>query len=186
MEPDFIQHWDQLDELAADLARTSEGKVWPTLAVSFVGHRPDLVVEAPHFVGEDADEIVAGLIDFFGALRPDRLAVLWPNVFDVDGEQVLAVRVNSAEPAGRGRWVWRTRLHPYTVDRDLGTVELGPPFDLARPPDPWSRRLRALYARRTWRRIQARGWFAIPDAPGWTVAAHPDSTTLDGFERLDA
>ena len=83
-----------------------------------------------------------------------------------------------------GRWEWRTRLYPYIIDGS-GTVDLGPPFDLPRPPDPWSRRLRQLYSRRTRRRLQPRGWFALPDAPGWELAAHPDSTTLDGLDRLD-
>jgi hypothetical protein len=184
MDNDFIEHWDQLDELVADLARTSEGKVWPTLAISFVGHRPDITVEAPPFALEDADEITATLIGFFGALRPDRLAVLWLNLFEVDGEPIFAVRVNSAEPSGRVRWVWRTRLHPYTVDRTSGDVELGEPFDLPRPPDPWSQRLRQLYSPLTWRATQRRGCLVVPPAPGWEVFTHPDSTTLDSLERL--
>lgn len=96
------------------------------------------------------------------------------------------MRINSAEPAGPDRWRWRTRLHPYTVDRPDGTIEIGPVFDLDRPPDPWSQRLRSLYLRKTWRRLQRRGWFTIPDEPHWDVAAHPDSTTLNGLERLDA
>lgn len=185
MEPDGIPRWDELDEFAAALARKSAGTVWRTLALSFVGHRLDLLVEAPVFVAEEADEITAGLIGFFGALRPERLAVFWPNRFVIDGEEYWAVRVNSAQPQRPGQWVWRTRLHPYTVDRSSGTVDLGPPFDLPHPPDPWSKRLRQLYSRRTRRRLQAQGWFALPDAPGWDMAAHPDSTTMDGLERLD-
>lgn len=184
MDSDFIDHWDQLDEFAADIARTSGGKVWHTLAISFVGHRPDLVVEAPPFVLEDADRITDELISLFGALRPDRLAVLWLNLFEVEGENVFAVRVNSAEPAVPNRWVWRTRLHPYTVDRSCGSVELGEPIDLPDPPDPWSQRLRELYSARTWRAAQRRGCIVVPPAPGWEVFAHPDSTTLDALERL--
>jgi hypothetical protein len=182
-----LPRWDTLDEFAIDLARTSEGKAWHTTAFSFVGNRPDIVVEAPPFAVEDADDITERLIDFFGALRPERLAVLWINRFEPDdGEEFWAVRINSAEPAGPDRWRWRTRLHPYTVDRADGSIEVGPAFDLDQPPDPWSQRLRQLYLRRTWRRLQRRGWFAIPDDPEWYVAVHPDSTTLDGFERLDA
>jgi hypothetical protein len=180
-----LPDWDALDRFAIDLARGSEGRVWQTLAFSFVGDRPDLVVEAPPFTNEDADEITDTLIDLFGSLRPERLAVLWVNHFDLeDGSDLWAVRINSAEPAGPDRWRWRTRLHPYSVDRTTGAIEVGPPFDLDRPPDPWSQRLRWLYLQRTRRRLERRGWFAVPGPPDWFVAAHPDSTTLDGLERL--
>lgn len=183
MDDDFITHWDQLDDLAADIARSSEGKAWPTFAISFVGHRPDILVEAPPFALEDADHITEELLSFFGALRPDRLAVVWLNLFEVEGEEVFAVRVNSAEPAGPDRWDWLTRLHPYTVDRALGSVELGAPFDLPHPPDLWSQRLRELYSPRMWQASQRRGCIVIPPAPGWDVFTHPDSTTLDRLER---
>jgi hypothetical protein len=183
MDIDFLEHWDQLDELAADIARSSEGKAWHTLALSFVGHRPDILVEAPPFALEDADDITDELISFFGALRPDRLGVLWLNRFEVEGDEVFAVRVNSAEPTGPDEWAWRTRLHPYTVDRARGSVELGDPFDLPHPPDPWSQRLRELYSPRTWRASQRRGVIVVPPAPGWNVFTHPDSTTLDDLEQ---
>jgi hypothetical protein len=184
MDNDFIQHWNQLDEFAADLARTSEGKALPTLALSFVDHRPDLLVEAPPFVVEDADEITDVLIRFFAVLRPDRLAVFWFNLFEVEGQEVHALRVNSAEPAGPHRWAWTTRLHPYTVDRAHGSVELSDPFDLPSPPDPWSQRLRGLYSPRSWRAARRNGVLVIPPAPGWSVLHHPASTTLERLERL--
>jgi hypothetical protein len=187
-ELDVIKHWDDLDAFAWDVARTSEGKAWRTMAISFVGDRPDLFVEAPVFVVEDADDILERLIGFFGALRPERLAVLWLNRFECeDAGPFWAVRVNSAWRDAPERWTWRTRLYGYTVDPKTRSVELfDEHFDLEHPPDPWSKRLRRLYARTTWRRIQRRGWFAIPDGEGWAAACHPLSTTLDAFERLDA
>jgi len=64
---DLIRHWDELDEFARGMVRSSQGRLWPTLAISFVGTQPDLLVEAPVFVAEEADAIVSGLVDFFGA-----------------------------------------------------------------------------------------------------------------------
>lgn len=182
---DLIKHWDQLDEFARGMVRSSCGKVWPTLAISFVGSRPDLLVEAPVFVIEEADAIVTGLIDFFGAVRPERLAVLWPSCYDLeDGGVYWANRVNRAEQTAPGRWEWHTRLHPYTVRRQPPTVELYDPMDLDDPPDPYTRRLRTLYSAPTRRRIERRNWFAVPDRDGWRVCAFPGSTTLQQFERI--
>jgi hypothetical protein len=186
-ELDLIERWEDLDEFARAVIRNSGGRVWKTLAISFVGSRPDLVVEAPHFVDEQADHITNVLVDFFGVLRPERLAVLWPNRFEFDdGATFWAARVNSAEPAGEDGWRWRTRLHPYTVDSATGALDIHDSFDLDSPPVPWSQRLRTIYLRRTRRRLERRGWFEIPDEPGWEFAQHPDSTTLDEYERLGA
>lgn len=184
---DLIRHWDELDAFARGLVRCSQGRLWPTLAISFVGTRPDLLVQAPVFVVEEADDIVSTLVDFFGALRPDRLAVLWPSRYELDdGTVYWALRVNSAERAGPDRWTWRTRLHAYTVDDATREVELYDAVDLADPPDPQTRRLRTLYSAMTRRRIERRGWFAVPDKDGWDLMAHPASTTLRAFDRVDS
>lgn len=129
---DFIHHWDELDEFARSIVRSGQGALWPTLALSFVGSRPDLLVEAPVFAAEESDEIVSALIAFFGALRPERLAVLWPNRYELDDG------------------------------------------------------LRTLYSAKTRRRIERRGWFAVPDKDGWCLMTHPASTTLLAFDRVDA
>ena len=157
-----------------------------SLAISFVDDRPDIVVETPSACDEEVDDVVAGLIELFGLLRPERLAVIWPNIFDLgDGDQVFAVRLNLAESDGAGRWGWTTRIHPYVLDAADRTrvAEWGPAFELVAPPDPGSQRLRTMFKASTHRRLLRRGWLKTPPRDNWDMAHHPESTTMEAFAR---
>lgn len=157
----------------------------PSLAISFVGDRPDLFVQTPMYVDENWRIIVAGLIDFFGCIRPDRLVVVWPNMFEADDVRFFAARLNLAEKGPDGRWSWKTRIHPYVLTEDNRRFEeWGEAFELPRPPDPGSQQLRRMFTAKTYRRLQRRGWFRTPPHDDWDVAAHPDSTTYDDFEYM--
>lgn len=158
----------------------------PSLAISFVGDRPDLFLESPPNLEETWRETVRGLIDVFGAIRPERLVVVWPNMFELDGVRYFAARLNLAEKERTGRWSWRTRLHPYVLDPDdpRRIAEWGPAFDLDDPPDPGSRQLRQMFTARTYRRLLRRGQVTLPPDDDWDFRVHPESTTVDGWEYL--
>ena len=190
-EPEFLKDWDDLDDWVRREREhgVSQGfGLCSSLAISFVGTRPDLFVETSPYVAEDADRIVDGLIDMFCALRPDRLAVIWPNMFELpDGDVFLGIRLNLAEPDGAGRWRWTTRVHPYQLDPDDKTriAEWGPAFGIPKPPDPGSQKLRTIYSAAKHRRMLRRGWVKLPAYDDWDIASHPESTTLDRWQRLD-
>lgn len=158
----------------------------PSLAISFVGNRPDIFVETPVYVQENWQTIVTGLIDFYGCIRPERLVVVWPNIFEIDDLRYYGARLNLAEQRPDGRWLWRTRIHPYTLDPEDSTriEEWGPAFELPRPPDPGSQQLRRMFTAKTYRRLRRRGWFKTPPHDDWDVVMHPQSTTFDDFEYL--
>ena len=187
-DPAIPQGWDDLDgwiRRECEFLVREGCPIPPSLAISFVDDRPDLFVETPVYVTENWRTIVEGLIDVFGLVRPERLAVVWPNRFEHDGDVFYAARFNLAEKRRDGRWTWRTRLHPYVVDSEdpRRIAEWGEAFDLPRPPDPGSQRLRAMFTAKTRRRLLRRGWMKLPPHDDWEVAAHPDSTTLDAYER---
>lgn len=186
---EFLKGWHDLDDFLRRLCaeHLREGGLPPSLAISFVGDRPDLLVQMPTVTVEDADDIVDTLIDLFGAIRPERLAVVWPNRFEDEetGEVFWGVRVNSVHQPLDATWVWRTRVLACRHDPGTGEVEWADPIELDDPVDPWSRRLRRLYEPATYARLRARGWFVVPgDEDGWWCAAHPDSRTLAGLELL--
>ena len=191
MDESGIPHgWDDLDDWIrreVEILVADGFPLAPSLAISFVGDRPDVFVETPTYVAENWRTIVNGLVDFFGCLRPDRLVVVWPNMFEHEDTTVFAARFNLAEKQADGRWSWRTRLHPYVLEtedkRRIG--EWGAAFDLPRPPDPGSQQLRRMFTAKTYRRLLRRGWFRNPPHDDWDVAVHPDSTTFDDFEFLD-
>lgn len=181
--------WDDLDDWIRRECEilVQEGcPVPPSLAISFVGDRPDLFVETPVYVQENWRTIVRGLIDMFGAIRPERLVIVWPNLFEQDGIRYFAARLNLAEKQHNGRWSWRTRLHPYVLDPDdprrIG--EWGDAFDLDNPVDAGSRQLRQMFTAKTYRRFLQRGQVALPPHHDWDFAVHPASTTLEAFEYL--
>lgn len=187
----FVSCWDDLDDFirrtCAEAVR--EGGLPPSLAISFVGDRPDVFVQMPPLVLEEADDIIDTLVDLFGTIRPERLAVIWPNRFEDEesGEVFWAVRVNSACQTATSAWVWRTRVLGYRCDPDTGEVEWADPIELDDPVDPWSDRLRALYEPATYERLRARGWVFVPgEEDGWWCAAHPDSRTAAGWSRYPA
>lgn len=188
MSADLIQSWDDLDSWIKELAEENvrAGGLPPSMAVSFVGDRPDVLVETPTFVAEEADAITDQLIDLFGVLRPERLAVSWPNRFEDpdNGDVYFAVRLHTARQTGPSAWRWCTRLLPYLWHADTDEFEWGPPFELHNPPDPQSRRLRRLYKPATHHRLLAHGVLELPEDDRWLVAVHPDSHTFDGFEHL--
>lgn len=181
--------WCDLDDwircVAADCIR--EQALPLSMAISFVGERPDLVVGMPAMVLEDGDEILDTLIDMFGAVRPERLAVVWPNYLEDDdtGEVFCAVRVNSAWQTGPSTWDWRTRVLACRWDEDTGEVTWYDPIELDGPVDPWSRRLRLVYDPATYERLAARGWIFVPgEEDGWFCGTHPDSRTLAAFTHI--
>ena len=185
----IMRSWDDLEDW---VRRDREAEVprgnalTASLAVSFVGQRPDIFVETKPLTIEDGDDIVEGLVEFFGYLRPERLAVIWPSMFTLDdGSMVLAVRLNLAEPDGNGRWRWTTRVVPYRLDpqKRRRIAEWGPSFALAKPPDAASQGLRRIYRASTHRRLLRRGSLKVPPRDGWHVACHPESTTMDALER---
>lgn len=188
MSVDLIQSWNDLDPWIQELAgeEIRAGALPPSMAVSFVGDRPDVIVETPTFVAEEADAITDQLINLFGVLRPERLAVCWPNRFEdpQNGDVYFAVRLHTAWQTGPSVWKWCTRVLPYVHHADTGEVEWGPPFELENPPDPQSRRLRRLYRPATHHRLLARGWLELPEDDRWFVATHPDSRTFDELQSL--
>lgn len=184
------QSWNDLDDWIRREVEILVAKGFPlapSLAISFVGDRPDVLIETPTYVNENWRTIVNGLVDFFGCLRPDRLVVVWPNIFKIEDTTYFAARLNLAEKGADGCWIWRTRLHPYVLDAEDRTRidEWAPAFDLPRPPDPGSQQLRRMFTAKTYRRLLRRGWFRNPPHDDWDVGVHPDSTTFDDFEYLD-
>jgi hypothetical protein len=182
-DDEFIKSWDDLEgwirrDREAGVAR---GHVFaPSMAISFVGDRPDIFVETSPYVTEDAGRIVTGLIRMFGALRPERLAVIWPNMFTRDsGEPLFAVKLNLAEQVGADEWLWRTRVHAYELDaEDPPRIAEWYDIDIAKPPDDGSRRLRRIYSASVRRAALRRGAVTLPPYEDWQMATHPESTTL--------
>ncbi len=180
--------WDDIDDWIrreVELLVRDGCPLAPTLAISFVGDRPDIFVEPPTLVQENWSTIVDGLIDMFGSIRPERLVVAWPNMFSVDDIRYFAARLNLAEKGPDRCWSWRTRLHPYVLEPDDSTRigEWGNALDV-RPPDPASQQLRRMFTAKTHHRLLRRGWFKNPPHDDWDVAVHPDSTTFANFDYL--
>ena len=181
--------WDDIDDWIrreVEILVAGGCALPPSLAISFVGDRPDLFIETPTYVNENWRVIVSGLIDFFGCVRPERLVVVWPNMFEAEGIRFFAARLNLAEKGPDGRWLWKTRLHPYVLDDEDSrrVAEWGEAFELPRPPDPGSQQLRRMFTAKTYRRLSRRGWFRTPPHDDWDVAIHPESTTFEDFEYL--
>jgi hypothetical protein len=172
--------WSSLDDFAEQMIGESGGKLWPTLVVAFVGDDADVILQGPVFVGEHANDILTILVDFIAAISPDRVAVFWPNRYELpDGTVYWAQRVNTCDLVD-GRRVWRTRLHPYTVDEKTRAIEVLEPFDLDDPPDPQTHRLRTAFDPASRRRVERHG-FLIPPSADWDCAVAPGSTTLEGY-----
>src|SRR5688500_2463908 len=112
-DAEFIRGWDDLDDFVRRVTEeeVASGGVTPTLAMSFVDDRADLLLAGPILCIESSDEIIRTIIDVFGCIRPERLAVIWPNIFTGDdGQDIHAARINAAEPSGVGSWAWSTRV----------------------------------------------------------------------------
>jgi hypothetical protein len=183
-DDEFIKSWDDLEDwIRRDReAGVARGHVFaPSMAISFVGARPDIFVETSPYVTEDAGRIVTGLIRMFGALRPERLAVIWPNMFTRDsGDPLFAVRLNLAEQVAADTWRWRTRVHAYELDAEDPTrIAEWYDTDIAKPLDDGSRRLRRIYSASVHRSFLRCGTVTLPPYKDWEMATHPASTTLD-------